>query len=45
MKSHRLALLVALLAVLDGAVQEHGWHGTHRLRALVARQVSDLLNG
>lgn len=43
LKSHRLALVLALLAALDGAVAEHGWHGTHRLRAFVARVVSDLL--
>jgi len=43
MKSQRIALALALLASLDAAVAQHGWHGSARLRALVARMVADAL--
>jgi hypothetical protein len=43
MKSQRIALALALLAALDAAVAERGWHATARLRAHVARLVADTL--
>jgi len=43
MKSQRIALALALLATLDNSVGTHGWHGSARLRATVARMVAELL--
>jgi hypothetical protein len=43
MKSQRIALALAMLAALDAAVAERGWHATSRLRALTARMVAEAL--